>query len=108
VGGGGWVGMSRSGLTSLLTDFGWSTPFLSPRPLCVTQGGFAFKHKDNNLVVSAPEGVALADIDGDRVKVEADALNAKKAAAVGGPPAATGLHATPCPLCVLPLGATPV
>ncbi len=54
----------------------------APPPL---QGGFAFKHKDNNLVVSAPEGVPLADIDGDRVKAEADALNVKKAAAVRGP-----------------------
>lgn len=47
-------------------------------------GGFAFKHKDNNLVVSCPEGVALSDIDGDRVKAEADALNAKKASAAKG------------------------
>ncbi len=54
--------------------------WFSPLP---PQGGFAFKHKDNNLVVSCPEGVALSDIDGDRVKAEADALNAKKASAVG-------------------------
>ena len=46
------------------------------------QGGFAFKHKDNNLVVSAPEGVPLSDIDTDRVKAEADALQQKKASAV--------------------------
>ena len=47
-----------------------------------TQGGFAFKHANNTLVVNAPEGVALGDIDGDRVKTEADALEAKRAASV--------------------------
>ena len=48
----------------------------------LVQGGFAFKHADNNLVVSAPEGVRLSDIDADRVKSENDALVAKKATAV--------------------------
>ena len=46
------------------------------------QGGFAFKHANNTLVLNAPEGVKLSDIDGDRVKAEADALEAKRASSV--------------------------
>jgi F0F1-type ATP synthase epsilon subunit len=46
------------------------------------QGGFAFKHANNTLVLNAPEGVRVSDIDGDRVKAEADALEAKRATAV--------------------------
>ena len=49
------------------------------------QGGFAFKHKNNTLVLNAPEGVKVSDIDGDRVKAEADALEAKRASAVSWP-----------------------
>ncbi len=49
---------------------------------CCPQGGFAFKHDDNNLVISSPEGVPLAEIDGDRVKTETDIVQAKLATAV--------------------------
>jgi hypothetical protein len=49
------------------------------------QGGFAFKHANNTLVLNAPEGVRVSDIDGDRVKAEADALEAKRATAVNRP-----------------------
>ena len=69
-------GIVRTRSSPLLSGCGSVMGFLR------AQGGFAFKHKDNNLVVSAPEGVPLSDIDGDRLKSEADALNAKKAAAV--------------------------
>lgn len=48
------------------------------------QGGFAFKHANNSLVISAPEGVKLSDIDSDKIKGEADAAEARRAAAPKG------------------------
>lgn len=48
------------------------------------QGGFAFINPDNSCTVSSPEGVSLDDIDTDRVKAEADALQGVLATASKG------------------------
>eukprot|EP00567_Pseudictyota_dubia_P008770 CAMPEP_0197450582 /NCGR_PEP_ID=MMETSP1175-20131217/25809_1 /TAXON_ID=1003142 /ORGANISM="Triceratium dubium, Strain CCMP147" /LENGTH=188 /DNA_ID=CAMNT_0042983035 /DNA_START=30 /DNA_END=596 /DNA_ORIENTATION=- len=47
-------------------------------------GGFAFCNPNNTITVSAPEGVRLEDIDADRIRGEAEALNQQLASAAKG------------------------
>lgn len=47
-------------------------------------GGVAFNHDNNKCDISVPEGVSVEDIDGDRLREDAAAWNAKKASAAAG------------------------
>jgi hypothetical protein len=76
-------GKERKRRNALLTTHTQQTPspfFFSPQVFI--PGGFAFKHANNTMDISAPEAVKLEDIDVDALRA-ANSEAAKRLAAAG-------------------------